>query len=303
MDWTDQEFDWNRARAFLATAEAGSLSAAARAINSTQPTLSRQVDALEKELGVILFERVGKGLELTPTGLELLLHVRMMGQAAARMSLAATGKTTTIEGRICITASEVYSAFLLPSIIAELRVVHPSIEVEILASNSQTDLLRREADIAIRNMPTSQPELIVTKVANDRGRLYAAKSYLATIGHPQHISDLSRATFIGFANTDVLIKGLNGLGMNLTRKNFPLISDNHLVQWAMVKKGLGIGVIVESVGDGEPLVDRVLAFADPISIPIWLVTHRELHTSLRVRTVFDFLAKRLKTQIGLQVQN
>ena len=123
MDWRSVNFDWNRARAFLVTAEEGSLSAAAKALGMTQPTLGRQVTALEQELGVVLFERAGRGLILTPNGLNLLEHVRSMGEAAGRVSLAASGQAETIEGSISITASELTSVFLLPPIVERLREV------------------------------------------------------------------------------------------------------------------------------------------------------------------------------------
>ncbi len=121
MDWRSVNFDWNRARAFLVTAEEGSLSAAARALGMARPTLGRQVDALEEELDVVLFERVRRGLTLTPSGLELLDHVRAMGEAASRVSLAAAGQSQAIEGSICIAASEVYAPLVLPPILAKLR--------------------------------------------------------------------------------------------------------------------------------------------------------------------------------------
>jgi DNA-binding transcriptional LysR family regulator len=121
MDWRSVNFDWNRARAFLVTAEDGSLSAAARALGMARPTLGRQVDALEEELDVVLFERVRRGLTLTPSGLELLDHVRAMGEAASRVSLAAAGQSQAIEGSICIAASEVYAPLVLPPILAKLR--------------------------------------------------------------------------------------------------------------------------------------------------------------------------------------
>ena len=122
MDWRAVKFDWNRARAFLVTAEEGSLSAAARALNMNQPTLGRQVSSLERELGVALFERAGRGLELTPSGLDLLEHVRAMGDAATNLSLAATGQSDSLEGSICITATEAMAAFDLPPIIHKLRI-------------------------------------------------------------------------------------------------------------------------------------------------------------------------------------
>lgn len=293
MNWRSVKFDWNRARAFLVTAEEGSLSAAARALDMTQPTLSRQVDALEKELGLVLFERAGRGLFLTPSGLELLEHVRNMGEAASRVSLSASGQSQAIEGKIKITASEVYSAYLLPPILTNLHATFPGIDIELVASNSPTDLRRREADIAIRNFSSTDPDLIIRKLRDDNAYLYAADTYLSRIEPLKTMADLARAEFLGFANTDVLIDGLNAHGMNLTKRNFPIICDSHFVQWELVKRGAGIGAITANIGDPEPLVRRVLPDMAPIVVPMWLATHRELNTSKRVRTVFDFLAAEL----------
>jgi DNA-binding transcriptional LysR family regulator len=293
MDWRSVKFDWNRARAFLVTAEEGSLSAAARALGMAQPTLGRQVDALETELGVTLFERAGRGLTLTAAGLDLLDHVRAMGDAAGRVSLAASGQAQTIEGTICITASEIYSAYLLPPIVMKLRREQPGIEVEIVASNAAIDLKRREADIAIRNFRPSQPDLIAKKIGDDLARLYAAESYLERIGHPATPEELSDADFIGFDTTAVMVDGLNRLGLSLTQKNFPVLTANHLVHWELVKAGAAIGIVPEAIGDREPGVRRVLADFTPMEFPIWLTTHRELNTSRRVRMVFDLLAEEL----------
>ena len=163
MDWRSITFDWNRARAFLVTAEEGSLSAAARALGMTQPTLSRQVSALEQELGVALFERVGRGFELTPTGQSLIEHVRAMGDAASYLSLAASGKSESLDGNICITAPESTAVFILPPIIQRLRKAEPGIAIELLASSKVSDLKRREADIAIRAFRPTELDLIAKK--------------------------------------------------------------------------------------------------------------------------------------------
>jgi DNA-binding transcriptional LysR family regulator len=291
MNWRSVRFDWNRARAFLVTAEEGSLSAAARALGMTQPTLGRQVTALEEELGVTLFERVGRGLALTESGLELLEQVRGMGEAASRVSLTASGQTQTIEGSITITASEVNAAFLLPQALERLRREYPGIEVKLVATNALRDLRRREADIAIRSGRPTDPNLVATRLRDTPGRLYATPSYLARIGHPETPAELSRADFIGFADDDRFMNGMNMLGFALSRKNFAISTDNHLVLWELVKNGLGVGVIIEEVGDAEPLVVRALPSFDPIPVPTWLVAHREVHTSRRVRVVFDLLAE------------
>ncbi len=294
MDWRSVRFDWNRARAFLVTAEEGSFSAAARALRMAQPTVGRQVAALEEELGVALFERVGSGLELTAAGLDLLAHVRSMGEAATRLSLGATGQATAVEGHVCITASELISAFLLPPVVARLRREHPGIELEIIASNAARDLRRREADIAIRNFTPTQPELIATKIDDRAARLYATPGYLKRIGNPKTPADLSDAEFLAFDRTDLMIKGLRALGLDVGPANFPIVTDNHLVQWELAKQGVGICIVMDEVGDAEPAVRRVLPGLPPIPVPLWLATHRELRTSRRIRVVFDALAQGLR---------
>jgi DNA-binding transcriptional LysR family regulator len=241
MDWRSVKFDWNRARAFLVTAEEGSLSAAARALGMAQPTLGRQVDALERELDVVLFERVGRGLTLTPSGLELLDHVRAMGEAASKVSLTAAGQSQSINGAVCIAASETYASLVLPPIIAKLRLLEPGITVEIVASNSPNDLRRREADIAIRNFRPTEPDLIAKKIRDVPARLYATPDYLNRIGNPKRPYDLRHADFINLDATGMLMNGLNRMGMNLTKKNFPVLPENYTVMWEMVKQAAAFG--------------------------------------------------------------
>ncbi|WP_261844398.1 LysR family transcriptional regulator [Aliamphritea ceti] len=289
IDWKAVDFDWNRARAFLATAELGSLSAAAKALNCSQPTLSRQVNALERELKVVLFERVGKGLELTPSGVELLECVRNMGNAASHFSIVASGKSESLEGSVCISASEIMAVYDLPPIISKLRKIEPKITIEVIASNTSSDLKRREADIALRAYRPTQPDLIAKKIRDDDFFLYAATSYLETNGNPTVIDDLNSADFIGIPETQKVISILNQRGLDLTSDNFPVITGNHTVYWELVKQGAGIGFIQEKLGKTESRVEKVLPALGAFSSELWLVTHRELRTNRRIRRVFDFL--------------
>lgn len=290
MDWRSIKFDWNRARAFLVTAEEGSLAAAARALDMTQPTLGRQVAALEEELGVDLFSRRGRGLELTPNGVKLVDHVRAMGDAANRFSLSATGKSDIIEGSICITSTELLTTFVLPPMIQKLRQSEPGIEIEIISTNDETNLNRREADIAIRSFRPSQPELIVKKLYDAKGHLYAATTYLERLGNPKSIAELNNANFIDVQKSGRLLSLLNAQGFNLSTRNFPVVTKNHIVQWELVKHGVAISGMLQEIGDQEPLVERlVIPGLAPITAELWLVTHKELRTSRRVRMVFDFL--------------
>jgi DNA-binding transcriptional LysR family regulator len=294
MDWRSVKFDWNKARAFLVTAEEGSLSAAARALGMAQPTLGRQVDGLEQELGIILFERVGRGLTLTPSGLELLDHVRDMGEAAGRVSLTALGQSQALEGTICISASETYAAVLLPPIIAKLRKMEPGIQVEIVVANHASDLRRREADIAIRNFRPTEPDLIAKKIGDADAVLYATPDYIAEIGNPTKPYDLRHAEFVNMDHSGMMLKGLNTLGLGLTEANFPLLTENYLVMWELVRQGAAIGILDAYIGDADPVVRRVLPNLEPLVFPIWLVSHRELTTNRRIRMVYDFLAAELR---------
>ena len=293
MDWRSVKFDWNKARAFLVTAEEGSLSAAARALGMAQPTLGRQVDGLEQELGIVLFERVGRGLQLTPGGLELLDHVRVMGDAAGRVSMNALGQSQTLEGRVCISASETYAAVLLPPIIAKLRIMEPDIHIEIVVSNQASDLRRREADIAIRNFRPTEPDLIAKKVGEADAVLYATPDYIEKIGNPTMPQDLRHAHFVNLDHAGMMIKALNKLGLGLTEENFPLLTESYLVMWELVRQGVAIGILDAHIGDADPIVRRVLPDFQPFIFPIWLVSHRELTTSRRIRRVYDYLAEEL----------
>lgn len=298
MDWTTVAFDWNHSRAFLAIAEEGSLSAAARALKQTQPTLGRQLTALETELGLVLFERVGRGLTLTPTGASLAQHVTAMRDAAAQFSLAASGRSDLIEGPIAITASDISSAYLLPPVLTELARIAPKLHVNIIAANDVRDLLRREADIAIRHVRPTEPELIARLIANGSGRLVCTQSYLDRCGTPTDITDLSNHEFIGFGEPQQTIDYLKNLDIHLSLQNFKVHCDNGVVSWEMVRAGMGLAFMDSRVIEKFPGLIHVLPELAPIEYPIWLTTHRELHTSQKIRLVFDLLAKRIPDAMG-----
>jgi len=291
MNWQSVSFDWNQARAFLATAEEGSLSAAARALGQTQPTLGRQVSALEEDLGVTLFQRAGRSLSLTQAGLELLDHFRAMGDAASRISLTASGKSQAIEGQVRITATNVMATYYLPAVLKQLREIAPEIEIDVVASNEVRDLTRREADIAIRHVRPEQPDLIAKLVGETSAHFYASTEYLDKHGRPETASDLSDAYFIGFEHPERLLTMFNALGLSLTKRNFKLTTASGTMTIELVKHGLGISVLSKEIAELTPGLEPVLPELDPIPVPIWLVTHRELHTSRRIRLVFDLLAE------------
>jgi len=293
MNWQAISFDWNQVRAFLATAEEGSFSGAARALKSTQPTIGRQVSALEGSLGVTLLERSVRGLTITQAGRELLDHVRAMGEAAALISMVADGQSQEVMGEVTITATDLMSAAILPAILAPLRQTAPGIRVRILATGDIRNLMQREADIAIRHVRPDQPDLIARHVADFRGTLYGASAYLERAGRPTTPRDVADLAFVGNADPDHLLAPLHNQGIPVRAENFVISSDSNVVEWALVKAGYGISLLPEVLCDAEPGIEKVLPSLPSLQFPVWLVTHRELKTNRRIRLVFDTVARGL----------
>lgn len=294
MDWKNVSFDWNRARAFLVTAEEGSLSAAARALGLAQPTLGRQVEALQEELGVTLFERAGRGMQMTPAGHAMIEHARAMGEAAGRLSNVAFGQNDTMEGPVTISASDAYAGLLLPPIIEKMTEAEPRITVNVVVSNTASDLLRREADIAIRNFRPEEPDLIARKIRDAEARMFASPDYAASLGPIQSKDDFAKARFVGLDRTGQFLGMLQQMGYPISEANVPVHTENFLVMWALVKRGMGIGMIDSVIGDADPGVVRLWEDEPTLGFPIWLVAHRDLHQNRRLRFVWDFLADALR---------
>lgn len=297
MNWQAISFDWNQVRAFLATAEEGSFSAAARALRTTQPTIGRQISALEDALGITLVERSVRGLTLTQPGRDLLDHVRAMGEAATLISLSADGQSQEVKGTVTITATDLLSAAMLPAILAPLRENAPGIRVRVVCSNDIQNLMQREADIAIRHMRPDQPELIARFVGDFGANLYGATAYLDRAGRPRSLRDVADHAFVGNADPERLMAPLQNMGIPVQEQNFVMSTDSGVVAWEMTKSGFGISMQPEALGEAEPGMERVYPGLASPQFPIWLVTHRELQTSRRIRIVFDQLVHGLRQTI------
>lgn len=285
--------DWNQLKAFLETAETGSLSAAARKLGLSQPTLSRQVAAIEKQLGVTLFERVGKAMVVTSTGLALLEHARVMGAAVEELKLAATGQSQAVDGVVCISASEAVAAHLLPPVLRRLRQLAPGIVIDLVASDALSDLRRREADIAVRHVRPDQPDLIGRFIRDASACFYASRAWVDQHGHPRTAEQAAEHHFIGSDRSGRYLGYLRQHGLALQASNFSCYAENTMANWALVRQGLGIGAMMDDIAGTMPDVLRVLDDVAPVMFPIWLVTHRELRTARRIRLVFDLLAEAL----------
>jgi DNA-binding transcriptional LysR family regulator len=290
--------DWNLARAFCATADAGSFSAAARKIGLTQPTLSRQVAEFEAQLGVALFERVGKKLVLTATGRGLLEHARVMAAAAEAMVLSAAGQVQEVTGPVCISATDAFAAYVLPDIVPRIRREAPQITISIIATDSISDLRRREADIAIRHLRPTEPELIARLVGEMHADFYASSAWVAQYGRPTTAKDLANADVLAFDPVERFVDHLDKAGIALATDQCCIVSDNAVVLWELVRRGLGVGMVLREFASRTKDLVRLLPDWTGIPVPVWLVTHGELRTSARVRLVFDVLAEELSRRIA-----
>ena len=190
-----------------------------------------------------------------------------------------------------ITATNIMATYHLPPVLKKLRDIAPGIEVDVVASNEVRDLTRREADIALRHGRPEQPDLIAKLVAESTAHLYASQAYFDRCGRPATVGDLADAEFIGFEEPGRMIEFLNAMGLPLTRRNFKLTTASGTAMLEFVRQGLGISIFVKETAELVPGLEQVLPHFDPIPVPTWLVTHRELHTSRRIRLVFDLLAE------------
>lgn len=288
-----RSLDWNHLRAFHATATAGSLSAAARQLGLTQPTLSRQVQSLEEQLGVALFERPGRKLVLTPTGHEMLEHIATMADAAQAAALTATGNIQELRGRVRISASDSVAAYLLPEAVARLRAEAPRLTIEILAANTLSDLHRREADIAIRHQSPDRPGLTGQHLRDTEAGFYASEDWIARNGMPPTLADLAGDDLLGFDNTDRFSAYLRGTGIPMDADDFRLVSSSSITVWEMVKRGLGVAPMLCDIAARTPGVVRLLPDLAATPVPIWLVTHEAMQASPRIRLVLKVLGEEL----------
>ncbi|MES2813940.1 MAG: LysR family transcriptional regulator [Pseudomonadota bacterium] len=282
--------DWSLIRSFLAVAEAGSLSAAARAIGISQPTLGRHIQAIETALEVTLFTRTAHGQAMTAAAQALLPSARAMQAAAAELALSARGRASGINGTVRITASRVVSHHVLPPVLARLRAVEPGIQIELVPSDTTENLLFGEADIALRMYRPTQPDLVARQIGALPLGLYAARSYLDRRGRPISSEALMAHDFIGQDRMDQIIRVMRMLGLDVSRSFFPVRCDDPLTYVELVRAGCGVGGILRAIGDPDPVLERIDLIPDLPSLPVWLTAAPRLRQSPRLRRVWDALA-------------
>jgi DNA-binding transcriptional LysR family regulator len=294
---TIREPGWELYRTFLEVMRDRSLSGAARRLALSQPTVGRHIDALEAALQLPLFSRSPRGLIPTQEARGLMPHAEAMAAAAAALARAASGEAAAERGVVRVTASEVMGVEVLPKILADFRREHPAIELELALTNRNEDLLRRDADIAVRNVRPTQHALVARRIGRVTLGLYAHKDYLAKFGTPNSIADIVAHRLIGFDRDDHSFRSVGPLPAEITRENFGFRCDSDLAQLAALRAGVGIGGCQANLAARTPELEPVLPKTIQFSLEVWLAMHEDLKSTLRVRLLFDHLAIGLKAYV------
>ena len=284
------EPNWDHYRSFLAVLDAGSLSAAARELGLAQPTLGRHIDALESALGYALFVRSQLGYLPTEQALLLKPYAQTLSATASALLRAASSGGDQARGTVRITASEAVGCEVLPPILARLHQQHPELQIELAVSNRPQDLLRREADIAVRMLAPAQEALVARRIGAIELGMFAHRSYLERRGVPSALADLPTHALIGFDHENAFIRRLKHHLGDLTRSMFALRSDSDLAQLAAIRAGFGIGICQAGIARRDPQLVRVLPELFSIELDTWLAMHEDLRNSKRCTVVFAALA-------------
>jgi DNA-binding transcriptional LysR family regulator len=272
---------------------------AAKSLGLSQPTLGRHLIELEEQLGVVLFERTGRGLLPTPQAMQLSTYAREIDSQASTLFRLAKSRKFELKGRVRISASQTVACVLLPSILARMQDAFPEIDIDLVSSNNMSNLLRREADIALRMVRPHQDSLITKKIAQVQIVACAHTRYIKRHGQPSKVLDLLNHRMIGWETNTEIDKHAKSLGFDPKKFNYSFRSDDHIAHWAAIQAGLGIGFTADYVAASDPKVTCLLPELRLPVLPIWLTVHREIRESGPIRAVYDFLAKEVPAHLNL----
>jgi DNA-binding transcriptional LysR family regulator len=289
---------WELYRSFLGVLEEGSLSGAARALDIAQPTVGRHIAALERSFRIALFTRSQTGLMPTEAAQSLRGFAESMQSTAASLERAAASQGAGVRGTVRVTCSDVVGVEVLPPIVTALRDQYPELKVELVLSNRVQDLLRREADIAVRMVRPRQALLVARRVGQIAVGLFAHQQYLARHGTPSSVADLATHSLIGFDKTTEYIRNASKAFTDWRREGFAMRTDSDLAQLALIRSGAGIGVCQAVIASRDEAIVRVLPKQFSLPLETWITMHEDLRNSPRCRVTFDALVEGLKGHVS-----
>jgi DNA-binding transcriptional LysR family regulator len=287
------DFNWALVPSFLAAHTRGSLLGAARQLGVSQPTVGRHIAQLEAQLGTPLFERTPRGLVPTAAARRLADAALAMEAGAQSLVRGAQQSQTALSGTVRISASQPVACVLLPPVLTRLRREMPSVQIELVSSNAISDLMRREADIAVRMVRPSQGSLVARRIGQVALTACAHRDYLRTHGTPHQATDLLTHELVGDDHAREIERGFAAMGYLLDPARIALRTDDMIAYWSAVRAGMGIGFVARYMLREDPQVRVVLPELPLPALPVWLVVHREIRSVRRVRAVYDALAREM----------
>ncbi len=291
------DIGWELYRSFLSVLKEGSLSGAARALGVAQPTVGRHVAALEKSLRLALFTRSQMGLIPTEAALSLRTFAESMQSTAAALERAAASQGAGVNGTVRVTASDVIGVEVLPPVVAALRDQHPDLAVELVLSSRVQDLLKREADIAVRMVRPRQEVLVARRIGEIEVGLHAHQRYLTQHGTPRSLADLTKHSLIGFDQATAFVRNASKALTGWRRDAFAMRTDSDLAQLALIRSGAGIGACQAPIARRDDALVRILPKQFSLAMETWVTMHEDLRNSPRCRVTFDALVKGLHRHV------
>jgi len=285
---------WDHYRSFLAVLEEGSLSAAARTLGLTQPTVGRHIEALEALFGTSLFLRSQQGLLPTDTALAMQPQAEAMAATSATLGRIASGAQHHVQGSVRISANDIIAIEILPPILAALQDKHPELVLELSLSDKVEDLLRHQADIAVRMVPPHQGNLVSQRIGVIQLGFHAHRAYLARHGTPDVLGDLHHHRLIGFDRQLAYIRDILARRPDLAQIRFAFRCDSNVAQLAAIRAQLGIGMCQTALAKRHPDLVEVLPGQLNINLDTYVVMHENLRHSPRCRVTFDAIVHGLR---------
>ncbi len=298
MDIALSSLNWSLVQAFLAVAESGSLSDAARTLGRSQPTVGRQIKQIEATLQAELFLRHSRGLALSKTGMLLLEPARDMLKAVKALELAADGQSQRLDGTVRLTASQFVAHHLLPPILSQIRRDAPGIQIALLPSDTSENLLFREADIAVRMFRSEQLDIVTKKIGAIELGVFAHESYLARRGTPESPHELADHDMVGYHKNDQIIRGMRQMGLPADESWFGVQCDDQTTYWELVRAGCGIGFSQTVLANKTPNIVRLFRELPLPPLPVWLAVPKALQHTPRIRHVWEALEAGLKQHVS-----
>lgn len=291
--------DWDDYRFFLAVAQEGSLSAAARSLKVSQPTVSRRITQLEERLGVRLFDQLPTGMKLTPSGGHIVDSAEAVQEKAIELRRKIAGRETDVAGEVVITATQSFASYWLAGCLAKFSQSYPDVTVSCLADNQTLSLSRREADVAIRFARPKSSGLIGSRVGYVHCGIYASDAYLGANGEPETLADLKQHKLIDTVEPISRFPQSRELKELMREARVSATTNCPHTYLALAAAGQGLICTTCYTAAHAPNLRRILASQYDKKIELWMVVHPDLKASARIRVLMDFLREQIRADHGI----